>query len=144
MGGLDASSEVSWLSILKDLAFAFTGMALLLGFVLIAARFCLPGPSLGLLVLRYCFHLGSQLVLYCGLLSTQIPSFSGNWSLFSRNRDRTTTCSRRLTPPSPPLNDTLYRHLFGDAGHQNRHYAAGASMATECCYLPPLSYCLSH
>ena len=39
MGGLDASIEVSWLSILKDLAFAFTGMALLLGFVLIAARF---------------------------------------------------------------------------------------------------------
>jgi Kef-type K+ transport system membrane component KefB len=44
MGGLDASSEVSWLSILKDLAFAFTGMTLLLGFVLIAARFCLPRP----------------------------------------------------------------------------------------------------
>lgn len=44
MSGLDASSEISWLSILKDLAFAFTGMALLLGFVLIAARYGLPRP----------------------------------------------------------------------------------------------------
>ena len=44
MGGLDASSEVSLLRILKDLAFAFTGMALLLGFVLIAARYGLPKP----------------------------------------------------------------------------------------------------
>jgi Kef-type K+ transport system membrane component KefB len=44
MSGIDASSEISWFSILTDLAFAFTGMALLLGFVLIAARYGLPKP----------------------------------------------------------------------------------------------------
>lgn len=44
MTGFDASSEVSWLGILKDLAFAFTGMAVLLGFVLLAARYGLPRP----------------------------------------------------------------------------------------------------